>query len=481
MPPKNMIFIYLICSIMNNVHIYQICDEYFRYDVTANVRIAIPEELEFPSVTLCTDIMQALKWTQMSRELRRYLLSQLVLPEPIIETMVNDGSSVEETVLKLSVADYHVTSQHIYSNLLRRKTIPEILNLTKQIEHLYKFFGINGLFKEPNGSVQLYSVLTTNMSDFQFSIDKTFLHSGLKCFTLSLRPDLHSIINLNDVWNMGIIFSHLLIWQSLSGLRTRVFFHRKGYLISSKDSTVTVERGHILKLTFEVLESILLKHPYNTNCRDYSSTIGLSSRKECREKCIKSKTAHFGFVFYESHAFASDDLYIRGNINGGVITRECTRDCWQKECYSITYTSEKMKEQNLVKSRGRNCTKSVGSSCPKGEYDLGKESDLIVSIPQKPFTRTELQPAISLVSFVTAVLSTFGFWMGLSVSGAALLVRQTWIEALNLVGKIRAKQRLAIRRFINQRVSNSLRQLIPQIVVNLQKHFNFRHRRTHPK
>ena len=458
-----MILIYLICSIMNNVHIYQICDEYFRYDVTANVRIAIPEELEFPSMTLCVDIMHALKWIEMTLELRRYLLTQPLFPEPIIETMVSDGSSVEETVLKLSVSDYYEASQHIYSNLMKRKTIPEILNLTKQIEHLYKFFGINGLFKEPNGSVQLYSIFTEDMSDFQFIIDKTFLHSGLKCFTLSLRSDLHSIINLNDASNMGIIFSNLLIWQSVSGLRTRVFFHRKGYLISSKDPSVTVERGHVLKLTFEVLESILLKHPYNTNCRDYSA-MGLSSRKECREKCIKSKTARFGYVFYESHGFASDGLYTRGNIDSGVITQECKRNCWQKECVSITYTYEKIKEQNLVKSRGRNCTKSTGSNCPEGEYDLRKESDLIVSIPYKASTRTELQPAMSLVSFVTAVLSTFGFWMGLSVSGAAIFMRQTWTEALNLGNKIRSRQRLATQRFITQRIIiNSIIQSITQL------------------
>ena len=416
-------------------------------------------------MTLCVDIVNALKWTEMSRELRRYLLTQPVFPEPIIEAMVNNASFIEETLLKLSVSDNYRTSKHIYTNFARRKMIPEILHLTKPIEKLYNYFEINGLFKEPNGSVQFYGVLTKDMSDFQFTIDKTFLHSGLKCFTLSLRSDLHSFINLNDALNIGSGLSRLLIWQSVSGFRNRFFFHRKGYLVSSKDPFVLVERGYGLKLTFDLLESILLKYPYNKNCRDYS-TIGVSSRKECKEKCFKSKTVtRFRYVFFESHAFASDDLYLRLDRNyTGDITLQCKLDCLQKECHYFAYTHEYIKEQNLVKSVGRNCTKSTGSSCPEGEYDLRKESDVILSIPHKAFTRTEVQPAISLVSFMTAVLSTFGFWMGLSVSGAALFVRRTWNEALNLRHKIRPKQRLATQRPVNQRIINySFRRRIKSI------------------
>ena len=458
MPPKYIILIYLVCSIMNNLHIYQICDQYFRYDVTSNVRTGIPEELEFPSITLCVDTADTLKWRQMPLELRRYLVTQPTIPKPTIETMVNNGSFVEEAFVKLSVIDHFLTAQYIYTNLIRRKTITEILNMTQSIEKLYNAFEINGLFKEPNGSIEFYTMYTKDMSDFYFSIDNTFLHSGLKCFTLSLRSDLQSIINLSDVWNMGNASSHLLAWQSISGLRTRLFLHRKGYLVSLKDPFVFVERGHILRLTFEVWESILLKYPYNTNCRDYNSTMGLSSRKECREKCFKSKTnTRFGYVFSKSHGFASDYLHIKSDTNyTGDITRQCKLDCLQKECHSFTYTFDKLLEENLVKWVGRNCLKSNGSTCAEGDIDLRKESQLFLTSPHKPFTKTEIQPATPLVSFVTAVLSTFGFWMGLSVSGAALFVKQTWNQALSLGGKIRSRQRLATQRSVNQRIMNNL-------------------------
>ena len=479
---------------MNNVHIYHICDGYFRYDVTSNVRIGIPEEFEFPSMTLCASTINTLKWTQMTPELRRYLLTRPVFPEPIIETMVSNGSFVEETLIKLTPSDSHENAKKVNTYLNRNKTVPEILNLTKPIQELYNGFEINGLFKEPNGSIESYDMLTTNMSDFQFTIDNTFLHAGFKCFTLSLRPDLHSVINLNDVWNMGGMSGRLLYWYSLSGLRTRVFFHRKGYLVSSKDPFVVADRGYLLKLTFQVLETILLKYPYNTNCRDYPSTMGLLSRKECREKCFKLKTAaRFRFILFQSHGFASDDLHMRRNANYTAdITRECKQDCLQKECHSFKYTFEKLLESNLVKWVGRNCYKSNRSTCSKGDTDYRKKSELVVSSPLNPFTRIEIQPAISLVSFVTAVLSTFGFWMGLSVSGAAIFVRKTWNEALNLRHKIRPKQRLATQHPVNQRIINNsfhrrinlIRQSNTQLQ-NVLRQFlisNTRHRlRTHNK
>ena len=492
MPPKYIILIYLVCSIMNYVHIYHICDGYFRYDVTSNVRIAIPEELEFPSMTMCVGTINSLKWTQMTSELRRNLLTHPIFPDSIIETMVSNGSFVEETLLKLSLSDSHKIAIHLNNNLITRKTIPEILNLTKPIQELYNGFKINGLFKEPNGSIESYDTFTKDMSDFQFTTDRTFLHGGLKCFTLNLRPDLHRVINLNDALN--IASGRLLFWYTLSELKTRVLFHRKGYLASLKDPFVTVHRGHSLELAFDLLESILLKYPYKTNCRDYYSTTGLSSRKECREKCFKSKTvARFGYVLFQSHAFPCDDLHLRRNTNYTAdITQECKLDCWQKECHSLTYTFEKLKEENLVNYVGRNCRKSNGSTCPDGDADLRKESDFTVSSPHKPFTRTEIQPAIPLVSFVTAVLSTFGFWMGLSVSGAVIFVRRTWTKALNFGGKIRSRQTLATQRPVNQRITinlfdrrkNSTRQSNTRLQTVLQQFLNSntRHKlRTHHK
>ena len=41
----------LICSLGNILHVYQIYDEYLRYDVTTNVQVIVPDEIPFPSIT----------------------------------------------------------------------------------------------------------------------------------------------------------------------------------------------------------------------------------------------------------------------------------------------------------------------------------------------------------------------------------------------------------------------------------------------
>ena len=46
------------CLLMSVLHVYEISDEYFRYEVTTNTRIEMPEIVEFPSVALSVTEME---------------------------------------------------------------------------------------------------------------------------------------------------------------------------------------------------------------------------------------------------------------------------------------------------------------------------------------------------------------------------------------------------------------------------------------
>ena len=55
------------CLLMSVLHVYEISDEYFRYEVTTNTRIEMPEIVEFPSVALSvTEMEKEVKWAQES-------------------------------------------------------------------------------------------------------------------------------------------------------------------------------------------------------------------------------------------------------------------------------------------------------------------------------------------------------------------------------------------------------------------------------
>ena len=66
---------HMICALANICHIYHISDQYFRYDVTTNVKIGMPDIVEIPSMTLCLRLVDSFKWEDMSSELEKFSAS----------------------------------------------------------------------------------------------------------------------------------------------------------------------------------------------------------------------------------------------------------------------------------------------------------------------------------------------------------------------------------------------------------------------
>ena len=151
----------------------------------------------------------------------------------------------------------------------------------------------------------------------------------------------------------------------------------------------------------------------------------------------------------ESHAFASDNIPLKekGLLHTNQsITRfffqKCKRKCLKEDCQFTTYITHT--NFNKMQAVQEKCLEGTGTNCSlyeSNEIPLNYSSHAI-RVDNKIVTRTETQVAIPLVSFFTEILSTFGFWLGLSVSGFARIVRQTWAEVMVLGDKIKIKQRL---------------------------------------
>ena len=470
MPPKWTTLVYLICAIMINVHIYQICEEYLRYEITTNVLLASPEKIEFPSMTLCVNIPEALKWEEMSPELLKQLFirgnrsrREYEFNVSKAQDMVNNSSLIPSALQNLSHLDYLFTMTYLYDDLTKEMTIPELLNMTHPFEKLFHTFALNGLFVNPNGSIRFYDMFMSNMSNFEFSIDKIYLHEGLKCFSLSLLTGRNNIVDFIDIQYLKPEDRHIVYWQTKSKQLTRFFLHKKGYLVSLKDRYRILRHDNVSTISYKVYESIRLEYPYKSNCRDYTK-MGLLSRKECLEKCFKNKTVkRFGYVFFESHAFPADDLHlgIKGDTNfTHDIFHECKLDCKQIECYSLKHSIEdlKFKTEKLLHV----------------EVVQKEETCLFLDVSKIPFTGTESQAAIPLITFVTGVLSTFGFWLGLSVSDSLHVFKKIWKKAQIERDRTPLRRRLTQQLTVNQRRLSLLRQLNVQrqVYFNLRRRYN---------
>lgn len=161
-----------------------------------------------------------------------------------------------------------------------------------------------------------------------------------------------SRINYNDLSALGKGKLFLLAWKSTFGRVIIPLVNRKEYVMSSRDALIKLINNVAYEVSFETYETILLEYPYATNCKDYVRN-GLSSRKDCREKCIKSKTTQrFGYIFADSYAFPSDILPLANASNTYSllpenIIQQCRLHCLEIECHTITYFTEKDNEQNL--------------------------------------------------------------------------------------------------------------------------------------
>ena len=420
---------YLTFFFMNVFHVYHICDQYFYYDVTTNTRIGFPETARFPSMTLCPVLVSLLKWEKMSTDLRRSLL-QAANPELTNETllsqMAGDPSLIGPEV-KFHDTPFNKIPYNIYNRLVKELSIGMIFNLTASFHEVFPVFLTSILTYNSLGSEEDKMLEDRPTSGkFQFTIDSIYIYERCKCWTLNIRPELNKINfdELRSIYNEPRRF--LVSWYTLARTQVRAYIHDKGYLVNTQDDKTSVHSGARVRTEFVSHESILLEYPYKTNCRDYTK-IGFTSRKHCKEMCFKSKTFEkYNALLEDSHAFESDNMFFNESqypwTNQSIVqffTGQCRTDCEEKDCQSVAYH-----KQDAVSLTKENFT-----------------SQFFVPA-HHVITFTKTQPAIPLVSFLTELLSTFGFWMGLSVTGSLRFVRKTFSKVTSFRHERKSRQRL---------------------------------------
>ena len=443
MSVKRINLFYLTCLLLNIFHVYHICDQYFRYDVTTNIKIGFPEIVEFPSITLCPALVSLLKWEKMSSNLRRSLL-QVALPqltnETLLSRMVSDPFLIDPDINAHTTA-WNKLAYNIYNGLVKEVSVDMIFNLTASFDEVFPIISTSGLIYNSlsSGKLKIQEDRRTS-GKFQFTIDSTFIHDRYKCWTLNIRPELNKIKfeELRTVYYEPRRF--LASWYTFVKTQIQVYLHSKGYLINTQDDKSIIWSGYSIRTAFVSHESILLEYPYKTNCRDYTK-IGFKSRKHCKEMCFKSKTIQkYNAILEDTHAFQSDNMFFNQSqypwTDQSIVnffSGQCGADCEEKDCQSVTYHKEE-----LVHSTAQIFT------------------DQLFLPAHNVITFTETQPAIPLVSFLTELFSTFGFWMGLSVTGSLAFVRDTWTKITRLVHEKKSRQRLTLQPPSDQRTTRRI-------------------------
>ena len=374
----------LFCFLVNILHIYYLCDEYFRFEVTTNVQVAIPDEMQVPDFTICSYLFDVIKWENLSSDQRKKLFEGLQGFKPPVDL---SPSNIRSLQVSRSI------SNQISNNLYYMFNTSSIMNHTKDVWEVINKAEINPLIKK--------RMALNSLEDLQtFKNTLTFLRNNFKCFTLELRKEFARTLNYEDFISetSGMPWINHFFFKSHQIL-VRQYIHRSGDVLTQLHSFKSIDPHHFLLVGFETYTTILLPSPYNSNCRHYSA-FGATSKAHCKEMCIKTKIADkYKVLDAHYHAYILDSYPIRQEVlrnateKVGIID-ECHRKCWQRDCLSIFFNPCIM-----IKSRKN-------------------ESSIVTIANKSPSTRTEAHPAIPFIVFMTNILSTLGIWLGVSLLGS---------------------------------------------------------------
>ena len=338
----------LFCFTANVVHISQLSYLYLKYEVTTNVRVFKPSTVEVPINTFCFDVKNSRK--KRFQDIASQIFMTTKEGKSYVLTSVNT-SVIEDLTNHVSLTVFTMSHLRCYQIQVHSQ----------------------------------YQILESEILDRQ-SINGNSLGAT-------------GILEIRQPWILDKV-SHFLTPNGRN-----INYAGNPYVIVSLDTPNDYRVTHVR------YESRLLELPYETKCRDYSSSGGYFSKNDCLHQCLRKKCVQvYGHYCHFNNIYDSDremdtqeipkiDIEKTSKQNESKdpldLIASCQESCWQRECLSIILINRVVSATKNEKNVSRIQTLS---SCT-------------------PLTLAVTQPHIPFITFVTNVLSTLGFWLGLSVSG----------------------------------------------------------------
>ena len=346
----------------NIQQLHQLTNQYFKYSVTTDIDFSMPEETEIPRVIICVYITDSMRRPHIPR------------------------------------------SNFIVDLFSGRRSIKYIFDATKNTSDVVV-------------KAQYVSVMNGSSIDFtrlhvNDDNSMSFMSKRRVCFSLQV-PEKERVVNLLRVKRQMLnpILVNLTLIPIVYPRNLDLYLLPSGRTLARGGSPfldlLTRSRSH--HVTYKTVESIQLESPFKTHCMKYPKDL---TRQACREECLKqgcierlNKTHPYYILFKdEEHKIISPQMLIdptpTDELPEGFVAffdhleNHCDERCLKRECHSfilipihrLTYTNE---------------VHNIGITLFASDF---------------PAIREVSQPAIPLITFLTNLFSTFGFWLGVSFS-----------------------------------------------------------------
>lgn len=476
--PKSTVFWLIICVLGSCFQVYQVADQYFRYDINTNVRLEIRKMLNPPTLVFCTELSTAMKWHTFPES----VLTKLLYDLPGGADMLNSDYNITTIKQFVSQADFLVRLQLI-SNLFKYFTTQEVFdNMTI---YYRDFFHLEGEQNYKTITIHYHPVenhYVMRQFDTFFEVTE-FIRDTRKCFSLDLKPEFADKIEYNKLRRQAVsqlLLTSLAIDGDIAGSISEVFsimgprHHviRGGY--SSVIATPTTQ-GTVAGIAYDEIEEHLLPPPFNTSCRRYADSsiegrsFPIKSQDDCYETCVRHNSEMtLGMLIPGLSIFANEtgqvlsyfDLFnntplldkngnnIRSQNYSSQVDKLCETTCSQRDCFVLTFIPKKI--ITLIR-----------------EFD-DNHFRINIHVRTPSILHAVCLQQYSQTQFITDILATLGFWLGFSAFNSVLFLRRLANLLLSKSNRTRTTSRkLRLRERVSQLVQFYRRRRIKQTKVHV--------------
>ena len=121
----------LLCTLLNILHIYYLSNQYLKFEVTTTVQIAVPDELVIPSFTICADLLDVMKWNELTLDQRRRLFTNPTTNKSLANNQLTPSGLALLSKLDASHLGFYFNAFELFNTSF-------LINHSKNFWKLYK-------------------------------------------------------------------------------------------------------------------------------------------------------------------------------------------------------------------------------------------------------------------------------------------------------------------------------------------------------
>lgn len=405
-----------------------------KYEVSTDIQFVQTDDIEVPNMIICLPAWRILRIYDLPKEDHLKILWKEPTPDSNSTTWIphdydNQTSAGRESLeIKLfkGVFDW-IPIFSIIDNMRNYSIADQFDYLTAGFGEIFGYFEIFvDEFTDGNTtySKELYYTGKTRFSKtIHLLLDiKQYMRDINKCFSMELRGD-YKKLKLKDVLRQPIYQGSLI----QVGIRNTIAFYTDLLMfgVTIKDdpySTSSMYSIHLhihknqIVFSFDEYQSKLLAKPYQTDCRNYTQD-GFVSQGDCHETCVKK------MVFLNKTSPNVIPISV-------TIKPEDTFPLAPASTFSLERDKHDM-ESTILKDKIQSVLSFCDKECSQRECESQKMLPRLLSLQTKRHNQyialfAPINPKVVVVSlakysfieFITALFSTLGFWLGISVFGS---------------------------------------------------------------